>query len=189
MAKAVRFLNRRQTIELAESGSAIGNPKNTVTISSTNEKLTLPTTTFHLQPLHARTSVATSVRTISLGSSEFEWIRIWSSKDDPAMETTRLMARLSAALLIATTMSVACLRPTQAQNASAVLASNGSAVAHNISQPSERVEMIVKSSRILTLEERIPKFQVYNELVVGATPVSQNQIDPQGGTKKQDKND
>ena len=92
------------------------------------------------------------------------------------METNRLMARLSAAVLIATTISVACPRPIYAQTAPGVLTSTGSAVAHNISQPSERVEMIVKSSRILTLEERIPKFQVYNELVVGATPVSQNQI-------------
>ena len=73
------------------------------------------------------------------------------------METNRLMARLSAAVLIATTISVACLRPTHAQTTPGVLASTGSAVAHNISQPSERVEMIVKSSRILTLEERIPK--------------------------------
>ena len=36
--------------------------------------------------------------------------------------------------------------------------------------------MLVKSSRILTLEARIPKFQVHNEEVLGATPVSQNQI-------------
>ncbi len=92
------------------------------------------------------------------------------------METNRLMARLLATVLIATTISAACLRPTHAQTAPGVLASRGSAVTHNISQSSERVEMVVKSSRILTLEERIPKFQVHNELVVGATPVSQNQI-------------
>ena len=92
------------------------------------------------------------------------------------METQRLMARLSAALLISTTISVASWNSASAQTLSDVLASKGPAVAHNISQPSERVEMIVKSSRILTLAERIPKFQVYNELVVGATPVSQNQI-------------
>ena len=92
------------------------------------------------------------------------------------METNRLMARLSAAILIATTSFVACLRPADAQTNPNILASTGSSVAHNISEPTERVEMIVKSSRILTLEERIPKFQVYNELVVGATPISQNQI-------------
>ena len=92
------------------------------------------------------------------------------------METTRLMARLLAASVIATTISVTCHDSVSAQNPTSEFTSTGTAVAHNISQPSERVEMIVKSSRILTLEERIPKFQVYNEQVVGATPISQNQI-------------
>jgi len=86
------------------------------------------------------------------------------------------MARLLAASVIATTISVTCHDSVSAQNPTSEFTSTGTAVAHNISQPSERVEMIVKSSRILTLEERIPKFQVYNEQVVGATPVSQNQI-------------
>ena len=108
--------------------------------------------------------------------SGFEWIRMWSSKDEPAMETTRLMARLFAASLIATTMSVACIHSVFSQIPLGEFTSTRPTVGHNISQPSERVEMIVKSSRILTLEDRIPKFQVYNEQVVGATPVSQNQI-------------
>ncbi|WP_442509797.1 type II and III secretion system protein family protein [Novipirellula sp. SH528] len=56
------------------------------------------------------------------------------------------------------------------------LTSNQSMAAHSISQTVERFEMLVKSSRILTLEDRIPKFQVHNEEVIGATPVSQNQI-------------
>ncbi|MGB7343171.1 MAG: pilus assembly protein N-terminal domain-containing protein [Pirellulaceae bacterium] len=51
-----------------------------------------------------------------------------------------------------------------------------SAANHNINQSVERLEMLVKSSRILTLEARVPKFQVHNEEVLGATPVSQNQI-------------
>ncbi len=51
-----------------------------------------------------------------------------------------------------------------------------SAVGHNITQSVERLEMLVKSSRILTLQERIPKFQVQNEDVLSATPVSQNQV-------------
>ena len=54
--------------------------------------------------------------------------------------------------------------------------SGTSAVNHQISQSVERLEMLVKSSRILTLDERIPKFQVHNEEVIGATPVSQNQL-------------
>ena len=86
------------------------------------------------------------------------------------METNRLMARLYAAILIATMLSVACLRPAYAQTDPNVLTSTRSSVAQNISQSTERIEMIVKSSRILTLEERIPKFQVYNESVVGASP-------------------
>ena len=49
-------------------------------------------------------------------------------------------------------------------------------VSKSISQSVERVQMLVKSSRILTLDERIPKFQVHNETILGATPVSQNQI-------------
>ncbi len=53
---------------------------------------------------------------------------------------------------------------------------SASAVNHSITQSVERMEMLVKSSRILTLQERIPKFQVQNEEVLTATPVSQNQV-------------
>jgi pilus assembly protein CpaC len=53
---------------------------------------------------------------------------------------------------------------------------SASAVNHEITQSVERLEMLVKSSRILTLQERIPKFQVQNEEVLAATPVSQNQV-------------
>ena len=89
------------------------------------------------------------------------------------MESTRLSAKLVAALLI-----VATTVATNSNSASAQvrLTSSDSTVSHKISQSVERLEMLVKSSRILTLEERIPRFQVHNEGVVGATPVSQNQI-------------
>lgn len=53
---------------------------------------------------------------------------------------------------------------------------SATAVNHSITQSVERMEMLVKSSRILTLQERIPKFQVQNEDVVTATPISQNQV-------------
>lgn len=36
--------------------------------------------------------------------------------------------------------------------------------------------MLVKSSSILTLNDKIPRFQVHNEEVIGATPISQNQV-------------
>ncbi len=92
------------------------------------------------------------------------------------METTRLTAKICAALLLVATLSGACLNHAEAQTGPVRLISNETPVSHNISQTVERLEMLVKSSRILTLEARIPKFQVHNEEVLGATPVSQNQI-------------
>jgi pilus assembly protein CpaC len=90
------------------------------------------------------------------------------------METTRLAAKLVAALILVA--SATGTTRALAQTGPIRLTSSESTVSHNISQSVERLEMLVKSSRILTLEERIPKFQVHNEEVVGATPVSQNQI-------------
>lgn len=92
------------------------------------------------------------------------------------METTRLTAPISAALLLVATLSGTCPQHAAAQTGPVRLISTETPVSHNISQSVERVEMLVKSSRILTLEARIPKFQVHNEEVLGATPVSQNQI-------------
>lgn len=45
-----------------------------------------------------------------------------------------------------------------------------------VRQPVQQLDMIVKTSRVITLEGRIPKFQVHNEDLVSATPVSENQI-------------
>ena len=91
------------------------------------------------------------------------------------METTRLAKRIAALLCVAALQGVSS-QPASAQNGPVRLTSTESTVNYNISQTVERLEMLVKSSRILTLEDRIPKFQVHNEQVVGATPVSQNQI-------------
>lgn len=60
-----------------------------------------------------------------------------------------------------------------AQSASALASVAGD---HQISSTVERMELIVKSSRILSLGDRIPRFQVHNEEILGATPVSENQI-------------
>lgn len=99
-----------------------------------------------------------------------------SRKDASEMETTRLIARLAAAILLAATLAATSTNIASAQSNPVQLASAGAAVNHNISQSVERLEMLVKSSRILTLEARIPKFQVHNEEVLGATPIAQNQI-------------
>lgn len=92
------------------------------------------------------------------------------------MELTRLSARIAAGLLIVTASMVIGSPDAAAQSGPVRLTSSDSTVNHNISQTVERLEMLVKSSRILTLEDRIPRFQVHNEEIVGATPVSQNQI-------------
>lgn len=92
------------------------------------------------------------------------------------METTRPLAKLALALVLVAGLNVTTLHRASAQSGTIRLTSGESTVSHNISQSIERLEMLVKSSRILTLEERIPKFQVHNEEVLGATPVSQNQI-------------
>lgn len=101
---------------------------------------------------------------------------IGSRKDALAMETTRPLAKAAFAMLVLASLAAASPRYASAQMGPIRLTSGESTVSHNISQSIERLEMLVKSSRILTLEERIPKFQVQNEEVLGATPVSQNQI-------------
>ncbi|WP_237607389.1 type II and III secretion system protein family protein [Roseimaritima sediminicola] len=68
------------------------------------------------------------------------------------------------------------------RSSSGMLASTSTSVNYNVTQPVERLEMIVKSSRILTLDKRVPRFQVHNEQILGATPVSQNQIQVHGKT-------
>lgn len=92
------------------------------------------------------------------------------------METTRQPANLAASLLTIAVCSAIFAPSLFAQKEEGLLTSGASAVSHRISQSVERVELLVKSSRILTLDERIPKFQVHNEDVIGATPVSQNEI-------------
>ena len=86
--------------------------------------------------------------------------------------------RLAALVIAAATTAVG--RPADAQTpsgfASADLTSEQTSVNKTISQTVERLDMLVKSSRILTLESRIPRFQVHNESVLTATPISENQI-------------
>jgi len=92
------------------------------------------------------------------------------------MQTNRLNAKSAASLMLMVGLLVSGSFEFVQGDEPVRLASNDSAANHSISQSIERLEMLVKSSRILTLEERIPKFQVHNEDVIGATPVSQNQV-------------
>jgi len=49
-------------------------------------------------------------------------------------------------------------------------------IIHKVEQSSERLEMVVNSSRILTLDQRIPRAQVNNPEILSVTPLSPNQI-------------
>lgn len=49
-------------------------------------------------------------------------------------------------------------------------------VIHNVSTAAERLEMIVNSSRILTLDKRIPRAQVNNPNILELTPLSATQV-------------
>ena len=51
-----------------------------------------------------------------------------------------------------------------------------STVIQKISKPNDRLEMTVNTSRILTLQTRIPRLVVTNPDVVTATPISENQV-------------
>jgi len=45
-----------------------------------------------------------------------------------------------------------------------------------VTQPVQPLEMLVKSSRIIRTQNRIPRFQVHNEELIAATPVAENEI-------------
>ncbi|MCO8121773.1 pilus assembly protein N-terminal domain-containing protein [Stieleria sp. TO1_6] len=95
------------------------------------------------------------------------------------MEMFRIAVRPAALNLIAlvtvaclaTSLSAQDLNETQLTSSSTAAAAN-----HTITRSVERMQMLVKSSSILTLDAKIPRFQVHNEEVLGATPISQNQL-------------
>lgn len=66
--------------------------------------------------------------------------------------------------------SLAATRSTHAQ----VL--DGQPVHYRVHGPSQRLDMIVNTSRILTLEHKVPRILVSNPEVVRATPLSPNQV-------------
>lgn len=86
------------------------------------------------------------------------------------METNRSTARPIAAILMLALAGTLNAGNAIAQTNTIRLTADTSAVNQNISRSVERLEMLVKSSRILTLEERIPKFQVHNEGILVQHP-------------------
>lgn len=49
-------------------------------------------------------------------------------------------------------------------------------IVHKIEAANERLELVVNTSRILTLEEKIPQVQVNNPEIVGVEPLSESQV-------------
>ncbi len=68
-------------------------------------------------------------------------------------------------------------RPTAQESATAAVQDlPGQPVTFSINGPAQRLEMVVATSRILTLEYKIPRLLVNNPEVVRATPISPNQV-------------
>lgn len=63
-----------------------------------------------------------------------------------------------------------------ADSAATALTAEQARVNRSITQAVDRVEMLVKSSRILTLNDPVPRFQVHNDEILTATPISDRQI-------------
>lgn len=112
--------------------------------------------------------------------SRFQRIGNESTKDVSLMQYRRPPANSIAACVIALLLSGGYAVEVQGQSGETYHLTSRSAehsISHDISLANERFEMLVKSSRILTLPaDRIPRFQVHNEQVLGAEPISKNEI-------------
>ncbi len=100
-------------------------------------------------------------------------IQFVSSPRTPGRLSRPTLERLGVTLLVASL----CLFGGSAAYAQTLTgATNPAAVNFDITQPAQRLDMIIKSSRLIRLPGRIPRFQVHNEEILSATPVSENQI-------------
>lgn len=79
----------------------------------------------------------------------------------------------SAMLIVLISLASPMVLPLSAQSASMLTSLPGN---HQIADAFERMELTVKTSRTLSLSTRIPRFQVHDEAVVSATPVSDHKI-------------
>lgn len=86
----------------------------------------------------------------------------------PCGSAGRLFALLLAAVAIE---SIAGVRPAGAQDFE-----QPTSVIRNINRASERIEMTVNTSQVLTLQNAIPRIQVTNPELLTATPLSKNEI-------------
>lgn len=95
-------------------------------------------------------------------------VPIFSPLSGSARSNDSVALRCAIALAVATLLMPAAASAQQGPVRSAVI--------QNISKPNDRLEMTVNTSRILTLESRIPRIVVTNPEIVSATPISENQV-------------
>lgn len=91
-------------------------------------------------------------------------------------ESRRFVMRILAAALFLTSGSSELLGQGLSSTAPSGEVAVLTGTQYELTQPVQRLEMIVKTSRVVRLSGRIPKFQVQNEEIVSAIPVSENQI-------------
>lgn len=88
------------------------------------------------------------------------------------MSTQTIAATLCRWLALVLVASAWCPAPRALAQSAATIPS----VSFHVTDSSERLEMVVNSSRILTLDHKVPRALVHNPDVVQATPLSPNQI-------------
>lgn len=79
------------------------------------------------------------------------------------------LGRICATVVVATTMVLGPAAPS-------ALAATGDGVIRNVARATQRMEMTVNTSQILTLDTRIPRMVVNNPELVTVTAISENQV-------------
>lgn len=86
------------------------------------------------------------------------------------------MAKQRSAALPALITLVALVASSQVCSTSVGQTVDGTPVQFRVSGPAQRLEMVVHTSRILTMDYKVPKLLVQNPDIVQATPLSPNQV-------------
>ena len=91
------------------------------------------------------------------------------------MATTRFGRRIARSLGLSLSVATAVLCSALEANAQNFHADNG-AIVHKIQAATERLEMTANTSRLLTLDQKIPRAQVNNREILELTPLSPNEV-------------
>ena len=91
------------------------------------------------------------------------------------MATTRFGRRIARSLGLSLSVAMAFLCFAQQAKAQVLQLDNG-AIVHRIQAATERLEMTANTSRMLTLDQKIPRAQVNNREILELTPLSPNEV-------------